>query len=119
MQVRIWIEGDYRPELESLNDWLRQEHQLAGRIMWVPRAPQEGELGSLSEALVVAVSSGGTVTVLAASLKAWITLPRHSDVRIKVQGADGRVVEIEADHVSGERVDDLVRQALGSGTLEE
>jgi hypothetical protein len=59
------------------------------------------------------------VSVLAASLKAWLSLPRRSDVRIRVQGTDGRAVEIDADRVSGERVDDLVRQALTSMTPEE
>jgi hypothetical protein len=59
------------------------------------------------------------VSVLAASLKAWLSLPRRSDVRIRVQGTDGRAVEIDADRVSGERVDDLVRQALNSMTPEE
>jgi hypothetical protein len=119
VQLRISIVGTDQTQLESLDDWLRREHELVGRITFAASNPQEGELGVLGEALVVAVSSGGTVSVLAASLKAWISLPRHSDVRIRVQGSDGRVVEIAADHVSGERVDDLVRQALASGAPEE
>ena len=119
MEVRISIVGGDDAELESLDDWLRREHDLAGRVTLVAARPREGELGALAEALVVAVSSGGTVSVLAASLKAWISLPRRSDVWIRVQGADGRLVEIDADRVSGERLDDLVRQALGSETPQE
>lgn len=119
MQVRISIVGGDHAELESLDDWFRREHELAGRVTWAAAGPREGELGALAEALVVAVSSGGTVSVLAASLKAWISLPRRSDVRIRVQGADGRLVKIDADRVSGERLDDLVRQVLGSETPQE
>jgi hypothetical protein len=119
VQVCISIVGGDQAELESLDDWLRREHELAGRITFAAAGPREGELGVLGEALIVAVSSGGTVSVLAASLKAWLSLPRRSDVRIRVQGTDGRAVEIDADRVSGERVDDLVRQALTSMTPEE
>jgi hypothetical protein len=111
--VRISIVDDHA-ELESLDNWLRRERELAGRVTFAAPSLREGELGALGEALVVAVSSGGTASVLAASLKAWVSLPHRSDVRIKVQGPDGRVVEIAANRVSGERVDDLLRQALAS-----
>jgi Effector Associated Constant Component 1 len=112
-QVRIsLIAGDYS-DLESLEDWLRRERELAGRVMAAVGRPREGELGVPAEALIVAVSSGGVLSVLAGALKAWVSLPRRSDVRIKIQGAEGRVVEIAADRVCDSRVDDLLRQALG------
>jgi hypothetical protein len=114
MQVRISIAGGDHAELESLNDWLRREHALAGRVSFTGAPPREGELGVLGEALVVAVGAGGAVSVLASSLKAWISLPRRSGIRLRVQDADGRVVEIDAPGVSGERLDDLIRQALAS-----
>lgn len=119
MEVRISIVGGDPAELESLSDWVRREHELGGRVTYVGARPREGELGALVEALVVAVGSGGAVSVLAASLKAWISLPRRSDVRIKIENTDGRVVEIDAARVSGERVDEIVRQVLAFGTPEE
>jgi len=111
-QVRISLIAGSHSDLESLQDWLRADRELAGRVMPAVRRPREGEMGVPADALVVAVSSGGVLSVLAAALKAWVSLPRRSDVRIKIQGADGSVVEIGADHVSDNRVDDLVRQAL-------
>lgn len=117
MQVRISIVGEDHAALESLDNWLRQEHELAGRVTLAVTRPREGELGSLGEALVVAVSSGGTLSVLAASLKAWLSIPHRSDVRIKVQRPDGHFVEIDADRVSSERIDNLVRQVLASETF--
>jgi hypothetical protein len=120
VQVRISITGGDQAELESLDDWLRHEHGLAGRVTFAAAQPWEGDLGVLGEALIVAVGSGGAISVLAAALKSWLSLPRRSDVRIKVEErADRRIVEIEADRVSAERIDDWVRQVLSLETPPE
>lgn len=119
MQIRISIVSGGLAELESLDDWLRRERELAGRITFAAARPREGELGVAGEALIIAVGSGGALSVLAASLKAWILLPRRSDIRIKIQRDDDHTVEIEADRVSDARVDDLIRQVFGSETPEE
>jgi hypothetical protein len=81
--------------------------------------PGEGELGALADVLVIAVGSGGTLSVLAASLRAWVAQPRKSDVRIRVQHDDGETVEIDASRIDGERLDALIRQALGGWHSEE
>ncbi len=119
MTVCISIVSEDQAQLESLDEWLRREYELAGRVAFAATKPREGELGALGEALVVAVSSGGALSVLVASLKAWISLPRHSDIRIRVHGPDGRAVEIDADRVNDERIDELVRQALSFSIPEE
>src|ERR1700744_3844740 len=100
MEVRISVVGNNLADLEALDDWLRQERELAGRVKISAVRPRESQLGAVSDALVVAVGSGWSLTVLAASLKAWISVPRHSDVRIRIHGANGRVVEIDADRIS-------------------
>ena len=86
---------------------------MAGGVGVSGSEPRAGELGIQGDVLVVAVGSGGTLSVLAMSLSTWLSRPRKSDVRIRVQGETGRVVEIGADRVDGERVEALVRQALG------
>ncbi|MCX5056905.1 MULTISPECIES: hypothetical protein [unclassified Streptomyces] len=97
--------------LAELSDWFGQEPELRGLVRQ-NTAPGPGELGSLANALVVAVGSGGVLSVLAASLKAFFALPRGSDVRIKVGGRpDGRTVEIDAKRVDD--VEALLREALG------
>ncbi|WP_345657301.1 effector-associated constant component EACC1 [Streptomyces siamensis] len=97
--------------LAELSDWLGHEPELRGLVSG-NTAPAPGELGSMANALVVAVGSGGVLSVLAASLKAFLALPRRSDVRIKVDGRpDGRTVEIDAKRVSD--VEALLREALG------
>lgn len=115
MEVRISCAGgDRAAGLESLGDWLRGEPSLAGRLRFSGPAPGEGELGAIADALVVAVGSGGMLSVLASSLKAWLTRPRGSDVRVRIQVDAGRMIEINASRIDGDRVDELIRQAFGN-----
>jgi hypothetical protein len=114
MEVRFsFVGGDRAADVEALSDWFRGEPELAGRLRVAGPMPSEGELGALADVLVVAVGSSGTLSVLAASLKAWLAQPRRSDVRIRVQQDGGETVEIDANRVDGEHVDALIRQALG------
>ncbi|MBV9448994.1 MAG: hypothetical protein JO345_24165 [Streptosporangiaceae bacterium] len=119
MRVCISIVGGNQAELESLDAWLRGERELSGRITVSATAPAEGELGALGEALVVAVSSGGALSVLAASLKAWISLPHRSDIHVKVESANGQIVEIDAARINGDQIDQLIRHALASANSDE
>jgi hypothetical protein len=120
VEVRIsFVAGDREDGLESLSDWLRAEPELAGRISLTAAEPRPGELGAAVDALVAAVGSGGALSVLAMSLNAWLSQPRRSDVRIRVEGETGRVVEIDADRVDSDRVEALVRQALGRASEEQ
>ncbi len=120
MDLRVSLVGG-KPgaDLESLDDWLQGEPKLAGRVKLSAPMPREGELGALVEVLVAAVSSGGALSVLAASLYAWLSQPRRSDVQIRVEGDNGSVVEIDADHVNAQQVEDMLRQALDFGRPEE
>lgn len=112
MEVSISIAAGDAAELESLDDWLRQERELAGRVKLVAPEPRDGQLGSLAQEIVItAVGSGGAITAaVVASLKAWLSLPRRSHVKIRLKA--GQVVEIEADRLDGDRVEALIRQAL-------
>jgi hypothetical protein len=116
VDVRVSVIGtDPLGGLESLDDWLRVEPSLAGRLRSSRPAPRDGELGAVADALVVAVGAGGTLSVLATSLHAWLSQPRRSDIRIRVQGDNGNVVEIIADLVDPRHVETLLRQVLGFG----
>ena len=107
-------------ELESLHDWLQAEPELGGRVRVVRHQPGGGEMGALGDALVVAVGAQGTLSVLALSLKAWLSQPRRSDVRIRVENGDGRVVEIDAHNVltGKDSTETLVDRILGSKSSE-
>jgi hypothetical protein len=105
------LSGDRAGQLESLDDWLRREPRLAGRVRLARPVPRGGELGALAEAVVVAIGSGGTVSVLAASLGGWLSQPRRAGVTLKVEGADGTVVEI-GGRVRADQAEALLRQAI-------
>jgi Effector Associated Constant Component 1 len=113
------IEKERSDMLESLNDWLRGEAGLTGKVRMSGPAPAVGELGAAAEVLVVAVGSGGTLSVLAASLHAWLSQPRRSEIKIKIQGSNGRVVDITADRIDAKHTEALLRQALDFTSSEE
>jgi hypothetical protein len=114
VEIRISADGEGRAGyLESLSDWLRTESDLRGRVTLAYGAPRPGELGGPVDALVVAVGSGGTVTVLASALKAWLIRPRGADVRIVRMENGKTTVEIDAHRLDRDTADLLIRKALG------
>ncbi|MBO3748166.1 hypothetical protein J5X84_18995 [Streptosporangiaceae bacterium NEAU-GS5] len=118
MNVRISVlASDEAASLESLADWLSGEPDLAGRFRLTGPDIRPGELGSMTDALVVAVGSGGVVSALASSLKAWLT-HRKSDIRVRVEGPDGRKAIVEVDRGTVQDVETLIRAVLDSPTSE-
>ena len=112
MDVRLSVEAAGSVGgLEELDSWLSQEPELRGRVKPEETAPAAGELGVVAEVLVAALGSGGAVSALAVSLRGFLSQPRRSDVRIIVEGPDGRRVALEAKRVGD--VEGLVQQALG------
>jgi hypothetical protein len=121
VEIRISVADGDPADLESLNDWLRGEPGLAGRVSAVGSSPARGQLGTLTDALVVALGSGGAISVLAASLKSWLSLPRRSDVTVTLHHPDGSSVTIDAKRVAAGQADveSVIRQALDYGTSQE
>jgi membrane-associated two-gene conflict system component 1 (EACC1) len=112
VEVRVSLPGGDQPAaLESLDDWLRHEPALAGRVRLDRPVPRGGELGSLAQAVLVAIGSGGTVSVLAASLSGWLSQLRQSGVTLKVEGPDGTKVEL-GGRIQADQAEALLRQAF-------
>nr|WP_269781587.1 hypothetical protein [Nocardia bovistercoris] len=101
--------------IENLAAWLRGEHELAGRVRLSRAAPRPGEMGTLTDALIVSVGAGGALTTLAWSLRAWFAQPHRANVFVKVTGADNRVVEIDAESARTKDVQKLLATALEAG----
>lgn len=106
-------------DAESLTDWLRGEPALAARVRPAGGAPVEGRLGVPLDTVSVLLGAGGPLTVLASCLRAWITQPRRSDVKLTVSRENGPSVEIDARRVSREDVEQLLRQALDQQDVRE
>lgn len=117
-EAQISIVDGALADLESLCDWLTQEPALMSRVKLSGPAPRESELGAVPEILTIAVGAGGAISILASALKAWILLPRRTDACIRVEGPEGRAVQIDVKRINETRVDDLLRQALGYGNSE-
>ncbi|MFJ4095421.1 hypothetical protein ACIPYS_27860 [Kitasatospora sp. NPDC089913] len=104
-------------EAESLTDWLRGEPGLT-RVTLTGRAPAPGEMGSVLDAVTVALGAGGALSVLASSLRVWFAQPRRSDVRLKIRRTDGGTLELDAKRVRAGDLEDLLRSALEGSASE-
>jgi Effector Associated Constant Component 1 len=100
MDVTVSVAGQdaTAEELRSLFTWLGGGEEFRGRVRLVEAAPEPGTLGGWPEAVVVAVGHGGTVTVLASAVIAWIR-HRTSDVTCTMTRRDGTSVELRATRV--------------------
>ncbi|MCK7624472.1 hypothetical protein MUU72_15405 [Streptomyces sp. RS10V-4] len=108
----VWLSvtgGDPVEEAAELADWLRHEPELRGLVAFAEAAPGPGELGAVADALVVAVGSGGALTVLGAALRAYLSQPRKADIRIEVRAGD-RSVTVAAERAAD--VEALLRETL-------
>jgi Effector Associated Constant Component 1 len=116
MEILISVEGADNPAvLESLHDWLRGDPDLGASVRQRKQPPSQGQLGSMTDALTVAVGAGGGLSVLASALRVWLQQPRHSRVKIRLETGDKghRILNIDADRVRAEDMRTLLK------TLEE
>ncbi|GLZ41748.1 hypothetical protein [Actinokineospora sp. NBRC 105648] len=81
MDVEVAAADESGEAITALFDWLRHEDELRGRVRMRQAAPREDEMGSPWDALTVAVSGGGALTVLLASIGTWLRT-RRSDVKL-------------------------------------
>lgn len=99
MDVEISVGGPGGPgELENLEDWLLDEPGLAGCPVVRPAViPEPGQMGAVSDVLVVTLGSGGMGVALAGSLSVWLRT-RVSDLNLRIRTQRGEV-EVTANNV--------------------
>jgi len=73
---------------------------LGGPVDLQQADPKPGELGSLTDALVVAAGSGGAITAIAGALVSWLR-HRTTDLTIKITRPDGSALEVDGKRVRG------------------
>jgi hypothetical protein len=106
-------------DLEALSEWLDDEPQLRHLVEPDRAVPSTGELGAVADGLTVAVGTGGAITVLASSLKVFLSQPRGQRVQLKVTRSDGSSVELSADRVRDVSVAELAQVLLGTNVDEQ
>jgi hypothetical protein len=96
LEIRVVGNGG-QADLAALNQWLASQRGLTGQVRLRQGTPGEQELGSGAfELLTVAVGSGGTMSVLAGALSAWLS-SRRSPGTIRISLPGGREMEVPAD----------------------
>jgi hypothetical protein len=92
MDIEISIAGpDSLDDLMSLEDWLLNEPRLMGcPVSRPPAVPERGQMGALSEVLVVALGSGGSGAALAGALSVWLRT-RVSTLTLRIRTPQGEV----------------------------
>lgn len=121
MEIRIAV-GDepYGRDYLSLRRWLRMEYDVRRPEWQAVAAPPEGRMGSATDALVVAVGSGGAISALATSLGLWLSQlksrPRAA-VTVKITLPDKTVISVQADQADDPAA--VIREALSSALQQE
>ncbi|RGP46623.1 effector-associated constant component EACC1 [Rhodococcus qingshengii] len=88
-------------DLVQLLDWIRRDEVLRGRVQLQASRPADGQMGGLSDVLMVTLGGGGAVTILAKSLSTWFTT-RHSDLTLKVTLPNGTEISVDGKRVKQE-----------------
>ncbi|MBF6301026.1 hypothetical protein IU459_26280 [Nocardia amamiensis] len=112
MTVRIRLVGDdIWTELTELMSWLGREDDFRGRVSIEQQPIRPGEMGAVSDVLIVALGAGGAGTVLATSLGVWI-VHRKPRVDIEITRDEGQSVKIVARGLPEGEVTQLLHKAL-------
>jgi hypothetical protein len=82
-------------DLAALRSWLSNEKELRGRISAGKPTDAPSEMGSVSDVLVVALGSGGALTVLINSLAIWLRNQR-SELFVELTRPDGSKIKFGA-----------------------
>jgi hypothetical protein len=117
VDVTITVGGETTAEeLYSLRRWLIGEDELRGEVRVVERPPDPGKLGSLPDALVIALGPGGVGAVLASAVIAWIR-HRTGDVSLEMTCPDGSSVQVQGRRLRGLTADDVSAQVERLGRV--
>ncbi|MCA1219062.1 effector-associated constant component EACC1 [Streptomyces sp. 8L] len=96
--------ADGAAQLTALRAWLVSDSALRGRVDWVRRPPEPGQMGGVLDTLGVVLGGGGLASVLT-PLCTWVA-SRRGSARVVVQH-EGRRIEIDikraADPVAAAR----------------
>ncbi|MFD1939893.1 MULTISPECIES: effector-associated constant component EACC1 [Nonomuraea] len=107
-QVVIAVQSeDSAADLRSLLAWLSREDELRGRVRL--RQEQVAErMGGATDAVVIALTSGGTLTVVARAVQTWL-VQRKADITVKTDGT------IEGKRISAKDMAELIQLVRPAG----
>ena len=95
MNVSLQVKSRDRRMTPALYEWLRRENALRGNVQMSRNPARPGEMGDLADIIVVAVESGGLLSVVVTSVATWLS-QRRNDVEIEIKSPDGRSVRVNS-----------------------
>ncbi|WP_280346066.1 effector-associated constant component EACC1 [Nocardia abscessus] len=108
-QLTIRMDGS-SDDLFQLLEWFNDNDDLRGRVSLPKRRIRPGEMGGLSDVLVVALGAGGVATALARSLTTWLTI-RRSKITLTLSATTGEIT-LNAERVTMPDVTQAVQTML-------
>ena len=99
-------ESDEIAALSALRQWLSDEPEFRGRITTGGAQLSDSDMGAVVDVLVVAVGSGGALTMLVSSISSWLQ-QRRSEVEVEMTTSTGEIVRIRA---SGPAASDIAKR---------
>ena len=108
MEVSIALSNGSAAEVDDLESWLQAEQPLRGTLRRSADPASPDHMGALAEAIVVALGSGGAVSVLSASVPVWLRHQR-SDLHVKITRGD-RTISLDSTNLR--EADEIIREIL-------
>ncbi|GGK63416.1 effector-associated constant component EACC1 [Nocardia camponoti] len=101
-------------DLFDLHEWLNDDRALRGRVTLVETPIREGEMGGVTDCLLI-LTSAGTVGALAKSLSTWLTV-RSSHIKVTVTRGDEEIAVEGKGVEAGNDVEKLLRPLIDRPT---
>lgn len=93
--IRLASSDGSDDDIRRLARWLRDEDELRAHVALRNAPVNAGEMGALTEAVVVAVSGGGAASLLVTSLFGWLTNRRDARrVTLTVESSSGKKIDL-------------------------
>ncbi|MFE3542898.1 hypothetical protein ACFXK0_08010 [Nocardia sp. NPDC059177] len=109
-QLMIHTDGS-ADDLFRLKDWLNGTDELRGRVTLPPSRIRPGEMGGLTEVLVVTLGAGGIAPVLIQSLTGWLTA-RRSDISLTLKTGEHTELTVDLKRIKQPEVAQTLQAML-------
>ncbi|WP_336087233.1 effector-associated constant component EACC1 [Nocardia sp. SSK8] len=96
-QLTIHTDGS-ADELFRMLEWFNDTDELRGRVSRPAGEIGAGQMGGLTEVLVVTLGAGGLAPVLIQSLSGWLTA-RRSDISVTVKTGEHTEITVDAKRI--------------------
>lgn len=113
MELRVTLAGDDEQDLESLIGWLRRERIPSMLVEAAPNEIPAGQMGSISDALLVTVTPEA-IAALAGALAVWLRT-RRTEIRLTVRRGE-RETTLDAKGLKDSEA--VIREVLAESEVE-